>query len=428
MKNSQLSTYNSQLVPPGYKQTEVGVIPEEWEVKRLGDLFEITSSKRVFQSEWKTEGIPFYRARELAVLGEKGYIKNELFISKEMYDVFKNVYGVPQIGDMLVTGVGTLGKVYVVSDDHKFYFKDGNIIWFKISGKVRPDFLRQLYLTQLIIKQIDDASAGTTVGTYTISGAKKTTIPFPNLAEQEAIAEALSDADALIESLEQLIAKKRHLKQGAMQQLLTGKTRLPGFHGEWEVKRLGDVGIFSKGRGIKKDEVVADALPCVRYGEIYTHHNDYLKAFNSFITQENAKQSQRIQKGDLLFAGSGETAEEIGKCVAFLGEEEAYAGGDIVIFSPVDQDSKFLGYLMNHSTVASQKARMGQGDVVVHISARNLARLELHLPAQPEQTAIATILTDMDSEIAALEAKLANARQIKQGMMQELLTGRIRLV
>jgi type I restriction enzyme S subunit len=234
--------------------------------------------------------------------------------------------------------------------------------------------------------------------------------------------------DALLGALDQLIAKKRDLKQAAMQQLLTGQTRLPGFQGEWKVKRLGDVGAFSKGRGIKKDEVVAVGLPCVRYGEIYTHYNDYLKAFNSFITPAIAKQSQRIQKGDLLFAGSGETAEEIGKCVAFLGDEEAYAGGDIVIFRPVDQDSKFLGYLMNHSSVASQKACMGQGDAVVHISARNLARLELHLPTQCEQTAIAEVLSDMDAELAALEQRRDKSRALKQGMMQELLTGKRRLL
>ena len=198
----------------------------EWEVRCLGDLFEITSSRRVFQSEWKTEGVPFYRARELAILGEKGCVTNELFISKEMYGAYKRIYGVPRIGDMLVTGVGTLGKAYIVSDDHEFYFKDGNIIWFQISGKVSSEFLRQLYLTPLITKQIDDASAGTTVGTYTISGARKTAIPFPSLAEQTAIAAILSDMDAEIAAGDANVAKARQLKEGMVQELLTGRIRL----------------------------------------------------------------------------------------------------------------------------------------------------------------------------------------------------------
>jgi type I restriction enzyme, S subunit len=211
---------------PGYKQTEVGKIPADWGIKRLGELFEITSSKRVFQSEWKSDGIPFYRARELAVLGEKGHVDNELFISEEMYDSFKSIYGIPEVGDMLVTGVGTLGKTYVVPDNRAFYFKDGNIIWFKARGKVRSDFLKQLFLTRVVIKQIDDASAGTTVGTYTINGAKKTAIPFPLLAEQEAIASVLADMDTEIAGLEAKLAKARQLKQGMMQELLTGRIRL----------------------------------------------------------------------------------------------------------------------------------------------------------------------------------------------------------
>jgi len=258
--------------------------------------------------------------------------------------------------------------------------------------------------------------------------SKRLKCALPPLPEQRAISGALSDADALIGALDRLIVKKRDLKQAAMQQLLTGDQRLPGFNGEWEVKRLGGIGAFSKGKGIRKDDVVADGIPCIRYGEIYTHHNDHVKTFYSFITRAIAKQSQRIKKGDLLFAGSGETAEEIGKCVAFLGDQEVYAGGDIVVFSPNGQNSMFLGYLMNHSTVASQKARMGQGDAVVHISARNLTELELRLPKRDEQTAIAAILSDMDAEIAALEARRDKTRALKQGMMQELLTGRTRLV
>ncbi len=210
----------------GYKQTEIGTIPEDWVVKRLGELFEITSSKRVFQSQWKTKGIPFYRARELAVLGEQGIVNNELFITREMYNAFKKTYGVPKVGDILVTGVGTLGKVYVVPDEREFYFKDGNIIWFKTSGKVSSEFLRQLYSTPLIIKQIEDNSAGTTVGTYTISGAQKTVIPYPTLPEQTAIAEILSDMDAEIAALEGKLSKARQVKHGMMQELLTGRVRL----------------------------------------------------------------------------------------------------------------------------------------------------------------------------------------------------------
>lgn len=198
----------------------------EWEVKRLGEIFEIGSSKRVFQSEWKTQGVPFYRAREIVLLADNEAIENQLFVSRDLYESHKANSGVPEVGDMLVTGVGTLGRVFVVESDQEFYFKDGNIIWFKIRGKMSASFLRQLFLTEEIMRQIKDSAGGSTVGTYTISGAKKTVIPFPSLSEQTAIAEVLSDMDADLDALEAQAAKARAVKQGMMQELLTGRVRL----------------------------------------------------------------------------------------------------------------------------------------------------------------------------------------------------------
>lgn len=198
----------------------------EWEVKRLGEVFEIGSSKRVFQSEWKTQGVPFFRAREIVLLADNEAIENQLFVSRDLYEAHKANSGVPEVGDMLVTGVGTLGHVFVVESDQEFYFKDGNIIWFKIRGKMSAGFLRQLFLTEEIMRQIKDSAGGSTVGTYTISGAKKTVIPFPSLAEQAAIAEVLSDMDADLAALEARAAKARAVKQGMMQELLTGRVRL----------------------------------------------------------------------------------------------------------------------------------------------------------------------------------------------------------
>ncbi len=414
----------SAKLKSGYKQTEVGVIPENWEMKRLGELFEITSSKRVFQSEWKSEGIPFYRARELAILGEKGFINNELFISKEMYDAYKKNYGVPKIGDMLVTGVGTLGKVFVVSDDHEFYFKDGNIIWFKILGKVRSDFLRQLYLTQSIIKQIDDASAGTTVGTYTISSAKKTIIPFPPLAEQEAIAESLSDADALIESLEQLIAKKRLIKQGAMQELLTGKKRLPGFNGEWGVKALGEIGEALIGLTYKPSDVRSDGVLVLRSSNV---HEGELRFEDNVFVAMDVPDRIMIRTSDILICVRNGSRDLIGKCAKIDGRaQEMTFGAFMAVFRTPFH--KFV-YHQFQSNVIKRQIHEHLGATINQITNKSLNSFQIPFPMdEAEQTAIATTLSNMDAEIAALETKLVKTLQIKQGMMQELLTGRIRLI
>ena len=272
------------------------------------------------------------------------------------------------------------------------------------------------------------SSGGSGRGGLNLSLIRKIQLPFPPLSEQRAIANALRDVDALLDSLDCLIAKKRDLKQAVMQQLLTGKTRLPGYEGKWEVVQIGSLGTFSKGQGIRKDEAMSGDISCVRYGEIYTHHNDVIRSFNSKISASAAKTSRMLKTGDLLFAGSGETKEEIGKCVAFVADEEAYAGGDIVILSPFKGNSIFFGYLFNTTIIARQKANKGQGDAVVHISSSALSSIEIPLPPEPEQQAIAAVLSDMDAEIAVLERRRNKTRDLKQAMMQELLIGKTRLI
>jgi type I restriction enzyme S subunit len=346
--------------------------------------------------------------------------------TKSAYNFLLTSKSKPQRNDILLTKDGTLGRLALVKE--KKICINQSVAILRPNIKVFPLFLKMLLESPKYQKKMLEDSGGTTIKHIYITIVNLMLIAVPSkLEEQKAIAQTLSDVDALIAALDKLIAKKRNIKTGTMQRLLTGKTRLPGFDGEWETKMLGELGIFSKGAGIKKDDVLDYGLPCIRYGEIYTRHHDLIKIFYSFISQNVASNSHLIKSGDLLFTGSGETSEEIGKCVAFIGDESAYAGGDIVIFSPKEQDSMFLGYLMNHKSIIRQKSRMGQGDAVVHIQAKNLAQLQLYLPPVEEQKAIAQVLSDIDTEIAALEKRRAKTQAIKQGMMQELLTGRTRL-
>ena len=409
-------------VRPGYKLTDMGAIPQEWDFKRLGDLASVSAGgtpSRAVARYWNGE-IPWVTTAEVDF---DTITHAEQSISKEGLN--NSAAKLLPTGTLLMALYGqgkTRGKIGILGIEAATNQACAAI---SLDRGVLAEFIFYYLASQYeSIRKLSN-----TGNQENLNGALVRSIPvlLPPPQEQGVITKALSDVDALLGALDRLIAKKRDLKQAAMQQLLTGQTRLPGFHGEWEVKQLGDVGVFTKGSGIKKNEVVADGLPCVRYGEIYTHHNDHVRAFNSFITPGSAKRSQRLEKGDLLFAGSGETAEEIGKCVAFLGDQEAYAGGDIVILRPGGQSSEYLGYLLNHSSIAAQKARMGQGDAVVHISARNLAQLELRLPALAEQTAIAEVLSDLDAELTALERRRDKTHDLKQGMMQELLTGKVRL-
>ena len=205
------------------------------------------------------------------------------------------------------------------------------------------------------------------------------------------------------------------------------RTPLPKFTKEWIKKRLGEIGRFSKGRGIRRNDVSDDGVPCIRYGEIYTQYQDYVISPVSRIPLAAANAALPINTGDILFACSGETAEDIGRCVAYLGEGEAFAGSDIIVLRPLEHNSMYLCYLLNHSVVATQKSRLAQGDAVVHINARNLAWVEIGLPPRHEQQAIANVLMDVDGLLGALEMLIAKKRSIHQAAMQQLLTGRTRL-
>jgi type I restriction enzyme S subunit len=408
------------MVRPGYKQTEVGVIPKDWEVKRLGGIAKIATGNTPPTNDASNYGedFPFVGPVDL---GETKFIsRTEKRLSKKGFGMARRF---PK-GSILFVSIGsTIGKCGLAPVE---LTSNQQINAIFPSPVFSSDYL--FYAVSSAAPRIKAQAGEQAVPIVNKTQFSETEIALPSLPEQKVIATALSNADELIESLEQLLTKKRQIKQGAMQELLTGKKRLPGFTGEWEVKKLGDLGMFFKGSGVKKDESQSGSLPCIRYGEIYTRHDDYIKTFYSFISTAVAETARPLKKGDVLFAGSGETKSEIGKCVAFVNDFVAYAGGDIVILRPQGCDSKYLGFALNTPEINSQKASRGQGDAVVHIGSGAISDISLQLPSLPEQTSIAEVLSDMDSEIEALEAKLTKARQVKQGMMQELLTGRIRLV
>ena len=172
-----------------------------WEIKTLGDLYEITSSKRVFKKEWKKEGIPFYRARDIVSFSKNETLKNPLFISYNMYNEYSKKYGIPSKDDILVTGVGTIGIPYLVKENDRFYFKDGNIIWLKKrSNNIFSKYVYYLFFSNLL----EFNSRGSTVLTYTIINAKNTKIPIPPIETQKEIVSILDKSFKSMDEIERL--------------------------------------------------------------------------------------------------------------------------------------------------------------------------------------------------------------------------------
>ncbi|WP_158644320.1 restriction endonuclease subunit S [Nesterenkonia massiliensis] len=332
-------------------------------------------------------------------------------------------------GELVFARTGaSVGKSYLYDP------RDGELVYagFLINIAPDPTLLNPKYLSLFAhSKDYWDWIARTSVrsGQPGVNGREyaQLPVPVPDIEVQNTIAAVMTDVDDLISGLERMIAKKQAIKQGMMQQLLTGRTRLPGFATEWRDARLGSLGMFLKGRGIKRDDVRSTGVACIRYGEIYTAFGDYTDEARSFVTPDVASTALPIRRGDVLFAGSGETKAEIGMSLAYTGKRDAVAGGDIIVLRGTGFDPVFLASLLNSPAVSAQKARKGQGDAVVHISSHALADVELKLPGSEEQGAIATVIKDADAEISALAGRLAKTRAIKQGMMQQLLTGRTRL-
>lgn len=412
-------------------QTEVGTLPIDWSAIALSRLLTAKQLGGNYKNGTAETAWPLIKMGNLGRgridCGKVEYIHTSAQPSAR--DCL-------QAGDVLFNTRNTLdlvGKVAIWRNELPEAYFNSNIMrmCFDPERVGSNAYMNYVLNTSRSVSALRAIATGTTsVAAIYSRDFSNVFLPLPNSkTEQQSIAKTLGDADALIDSLEQLLTKKRQIKQGAMQELLTGKRRLPGFDRPWKASKLRQLGTFLKGSGIRRDEALSGDLPCVRYGEIYTTHSDHIRNFSSWISPEVASTSTLLRRGDLLFAGSGETKEEIGKCVAFLHNEPAYAGGDIVILRPtVETDSMFLGYLLNKPSVMCQKASRGQGDAVVHISANALGEIEIEVPEAIEQAAIAQALSDMDTEIATLESRLTKARALKQAMAQALLTGRIRLV
>lgn len=329
-----------------------------------------------------------------------------------------------QPGTLIMSIAATVGRPVITGFTTCIH--DGFVSFEQLRGVDREFLFYVLKGLEESWSSAGQTGSQTNVNTSIVS-SRQVTIPVDE-SEQRLIAMALGDVDDQISLLLARSNKMNDLRQGVVQALLSGATRLPGFSKEWSTTTLGALGVFLKGRGIRRDDVRGLGIPCIRYGELYTAFADYTDFVKSFVDDEVASSALPLKSGDVLFAGSGETREDIGKCVAYLGPTPAVAGGDVIVLRGELFNPLYLALLANSPEIVRQKARAGQGDAVVHIYPQALAAVELSMPPRDEQDAIVRVVRDLDDQIACLDRRLRKARRIKQGMMQELLTGRIRLL
>jgi len=417
-------------IPAGYKQTEVGVIPQDWNVRDIGELNPfVTSGSRGWAKYYADRGSAFLRITNLS--RKSIYIDlADLKLVKLPSDDNEGLRTQLQDGDLLVSITADIGIIgYINSAIPKPAYINQHIALVRFDSTKADSKFLSYYLASEVPQRAYKATTdqGAKAG-MNLGGVRKIKGLFPPIPEQRAIAAALSDVDALLAKLDQLIAKKRDLKQGAMQQLLTGQTRLPGFSGEWEVKRLGDCLLSRPDYGINAAAVTfSDKLPSyIRITDI-TENGRFAPDPRVSVKAASADQYY-LHEGELVFARTGAS---VGKSYLYSPHDGPLVFAGFLIRVRPNPERLVPGFLSAYATtkpywnwVRLMSMRSGQPG----INGNEYAQLPLFLPPLLEQTAIATILSDMDSELAALEARRDKTRTLKQGMMQELLTGRIRLV
>jgi type I restriction enzyme S subunit len=408
----------------GHKQTEVGVIPEEWDAIRIGDLFTfkngLNKGKQFFGhgtpivNYMDVFGCPGLRVA--AICGRVDVSAKEL----SAYEVRK--------GDVFFTRtsetVEEVGIASVMLDEPEKTVYSGFVLRARPRDETLVDGFKAYcfsprYFRQQVVARASYTTRALTSG-RTLSAAL---LARPPKSEQRAIAGALSDVDALLGGLDRLIAKKRDLKQAAVQQLLTGQTRLPGFSGEWEDTTLGAIGECVIGLTYKPENVVEHGLLVLRSSNI---QNSRLAFEDNVFVNVKVADHLVTRPGDLLVCVRNGSRALIGKSAVI---DDSAAGLTFGAFMSVFRTKywQFIAHAFQGHGIQRQ-IRDNIGATINQITNKDMRALRVRLPREAEQTAIAAVLSDMDADLAVLQARRDKTRDLKQAMMQELLTGKTRLV
>jgi len=421
-------------VPRGYKRTDVGVIPQDWDPMPLGTLargiYRGASPRPIDDPIWFDEASSVGWVRISDVTQSSRYLF-ETTQRLSQRGIEKSRY-LPS-GALIMSICATVGRPIETCIDACIH--DGFVVFDR--PEVDQDFLYHV-LSNLEPQWGSKGQTGSQMNLNT-GLIKGTEVPVPHeSAEQRAIAEVLSNTDALIESLQQLIAKKRALKQGAIQALLSGRQRLPEFSGEWKSKPLSELFRFSGGFSASRAQLGQDGHLYLHYGDIHGASSSRLDICSGAsriprIETPLARVSRdsMLEDGDVVFVDASEDEEGVSKHIVVSNPDGVpfIAGLHTIVAKGIGRELEhaYRRYCFHSEDVKQQFRFFAVGTKVQGVSKGNIGKIELRFPSANEQIAIATVLSDMDAEIDALETRLAKSRDLKAGMMQSLLTGRIRL-
>jgi type I restriction enzyme S subunit len=417
---------------PGYKQTEVGVIPEEWEVKSIRDFASIKTGPfgtLLKADEYSgSDGVPLISVGEVGA-GRFRITEHTPLVPEKV--VRRLPQYVLRAGDIVFGRKGAVDRSALVTQAEDGWFLGSDGISIRPTVKYHPPYLAAQFQRNEIQTWLLQNAIGTTMASLNQGILSRVQVPYAPIPEQIAIAEALGDVDALLDGLERLIAKKRDIKQATMQQLLTGQTRLPGFTGKWVNTILSNIGKFKNGLN-KNISEFGHGLPFVNLMDVFGVNNISSTLNLGLVASTKIdREAYDLRQGDVLFIRSSVKPSGVGLTAVVENDltDTVYSGFLIRFRDEGVLDTNFKRYCFYSDCFRKKIISASSVSANTNINQNALGTLSIPLPpTKSEQTAIAAVLTDMDNEIAALEARRDKTRALKQGMMQELLTGRTRLV
>jgi type I restriction enzyme S subunit len=410
-------------VRPARQQTETEAFPTEWSIEPLGKHATFRTGpfgSALHKSDYTTDGVPV--VNPMHIVDGRIAPTRTMTVTERAANNLSDFRMRP--GEIVIGRRGDMGRCAVVQEHHAGWLcGTGSMIIRPLNAD--PDFLQRVLSSPRVTTAIEDSSVGTTMANLNQGILADLRIQFPPLREQRAIARALSDVDALLDGLDRLITKKRDLKQAAMQQLLTGQNRLPGFHGEWEGKRLGDLAEIVSGGTPRTTEPSYwnGGIKWCTPTDITGFPGKYLTETGRTLSRAGLDRSGAtlLPPGALLLCSRATIGD-----LKIAGTEVCTNQGFKSLICHPEVSNEFLYYKL--LTMKQQMVGRAFGSTFLEISTRNVSALEIMTPSHVEQVAIAAVLSDMDAELEALEARLDKTRALKRAMMQELLTGRTRLV
>ena len=397
---------------------------DDWEERKLGEIMNVTSVKRIHQSDWTDSGIRFLRARDIVSVARNEEPDEYLYISKEKYNEYSSISGKVAIGDLLVTGVGTIGVPYLIKDSEPLYFKDGNIIWFQNGTKIDGEFFLFSFLGKAIQDFIIESAGIGTVGTYTIESGKKTPICLPKMREQKHVGTFFRNLDLLITLHERKLDKLNSIKKSYFSEMFPQegekkpKRRFKGFTDDWEQHKAADIAEYSKGNGYSKSELTEVGTPIILYGRLYTKYQFAIDEIDTFATPKNG--AVYSQGNEVLIPASGETAEDIARASA-VEKSGVLLGGDLNILRPFDFiNPLFLALAISGGDPQKELAKKAQGKSVVHIHKTDIQEISVLYPSRVEQDQIVAVFRNLDHLITLHQRKLEKLKNIKQAYLNEM--------